>query len=273
MRDIESMWDPKYQGRIASTTTTSPRWSSWRISRDRPGTLTEADLPAISDRHSPTCKIAVGLTGDVVTTQTALATGEVDIIFGGGEFVTAVLEREPGVGLGAPRPGHPLAAGDRRPRGLGEQGPRDEVRPYIVSEGQASWRPPRATGPCRRTRRRRSPTSRRRSCAGTNSRGSSRTHPRISSRTPARPSDARRVDGVPQRLTTEERSTPRGWASRASPRVHDALLPGADGARARLQLVPRLGATLDTLSRSRTTSGRSGLPPSVPHSGTRSRSR
>jgi spermidine/putrescine transport system substrate-binding protein len=36
----------------------------------------------------------VALIGDVVTVQTALATGEVDIIVGGGEFVTGVLHSE-----------------------------------------------------------------------------------------------------------------------------------------------------------------------------------
>lgn len=94
MRDIESMWDPKYQGRIAVYDYYIPTMELVAISLGiDPGTLTEADLPAISDRLAD-LRSQAALTGDVVTTQTALATGEVDIIFGGGEFVTAVLESE-----------------------------------------------------------------------------------------------------------------------------------------------------------------------------------
>lgn len=39
-------------------------------------------------------KSASKLVGDVVSSQTALATGEVDILVGGGEWVTAVLSSE-----------------------------------------------------------------------------------------------------------------------------------------------------------------------------------
>ena len=39
-------------------------------------------------------KAASKLVGDVVSSQTALATGEVDILVGGGEWVTAVLSAE-----------------------------------------------------------------------------------------------------------------------------------------------------------------------------------
>jgi spermidine/putrescine transport system substrate-binding protein len=94
MRDIESLWDPKYQGRIAVYDYYIPTMELVAISLGiEPSSLTEGDLPAISDRLAD-LKTQAALTGDVVTTQTALATGEVDIIVGGGEFVTAVLESE-----------------------------------------------------------------------------------------------------------------------------------------------------------------------------------
>lgn len=94
MRDIESLWDPKYQGRIAVYDYYIPTMELVGISLGiEPSSLTESDLPAISDRLAD-LKSQSALTGDVVTTQTALATGEVDIIVGGGEFVTAVLESE-----------------------------------------------------------------------------------------------------------------------------------------------------------------------------------
>lgn len=94
MRDIESLWDPKYQGRIAVYDYYIPTMELVAVSLGLdPSALTAEDLPAISDRLAD-LKSQAALTGDVVTTQTALATGEVDIIVGGGEYVTAVLESE-----------------------------------------------------------------------------------------------------------------------------------------------------------------------------------
>jgi spermidine/putrescine transport system substrate-binding protein len=58
-----------------------------------PSTITEDDLPAIQQKLAE-LKPQAAVTGDVVTVQTALATGEVDIIVGGGEYVTAVLAEE-----------------------------------------------------------------------------------------------------------------------------------------------------------------------------------
>ena len=70
-------------------------------------------------------------------------------------------------------------------------------------------------------------------------------------------------------MTTEERSTPRGWAFSGPALAYTALFFLAPMALVLVySLFRRLGATLDTtLTRSRTTSGRSGRPPSVPHSG------
>lgn len=94
MRDLESLWDPKYKGRIAIYDYYIPLMELVAISLGmEPSAITEDDLPAIAERLAA-LKEQAALTGDVVTTQTALATGEVDIIVGGGEFVTAGLEAE-----------------------------------------------------------------------------------------------------------------------------------------------------------------------------------
>lgn len=94
MRDLESLWDPEYQGRIAVYDYYIPTMELVGLSLGiQPSDLTADDLPAISDQLTD-LKDQAALTGDVVTTQTALATGEVDIIVGGGEFVTGVLETE-----------------------------------------------------------------------------------------------------------------------------------------------------------------------------------
>ncbi|NQV07383.1 extracellular solute-binding protein [bacterium] len=94
MRDVESLWDPAYAGRIAVYDYYIPVMEQVAISLGiEPAAITAADLPAIEQRLMD-LKPHVSLIGDVVTVQTALATGEVDIIVGGGEFVTGVLTAE-----------------------------------------------------------------------------------------------------------------------------------------------------------------------------------
>ncbi|MEL6152274.1 MAG: PotD/PotF family extracellular solute-binding protein [Chloroflexota bacterium] len=58
-----------------------------------PADITSEDLPAIQEALFE-MKDNAALVGDVVQVQTALATGEVDIITGGGEYSTAVLNAE-----------------------------------------------------------------------------------------------------------------------------------------------------------------------------------
>jgi spermidine/putrescine transport system substrate-binding protein len=58
-----------------------------------PQELTLDDLPAIEERLME-LRANSALTGDVVQVQTALATGEVDVVVGGGEYTTAVLNAE-----------------------------------------------------------------------------------------------------------------------------------------------------------------------------------
>ena len=94
MRDIQSLWDPAYAGRIAVYDYYIPVMEQVAIALGiEPSAITADDLPAISEKLSE-LKAQAALIGDVVTVQTALATGEVDIIAGGGEYVTAGLVGE-----------------------------------------------------------------------------------------------------------------------------------------------------------------------------------
>jgi spermidine/putrescine transport system substrate-binding protein len=94
MRDIGSLWDPQFAGRLAVYDYYIPLMELVAIALGlEPSAITEADLPAISEKLAE-LKAQAALVGDVVTVQTALATGEVDIIAGGGEYVTAGLESE-----------------------------------------------------------------------------------------------------------------------------------------------------------------------------------
>jgi spermidine/putrescine transport system substrate-binding protein len=94
MRDLGSLWDPAFAGRIAVYDYYIPVMELVAIDLGmRPDQITEADLPAIEERLLELKQLSA-LTGDVVAVQTALATGEVDIIVGGGEYVTGVLNAE-----------------------------------------------------------------------------------------------------------------------------------------------------------------------------------
>jgi spermidine/putrescine transport system substrate-binding protein len=94
MRDLGSLWDPQYAGRIAVYDYYIPVMELVAIDLGlRPDQITQDDLPAIEERLLE-LKALSALTGDVVSVQTALATGEVDIIVGGGEYVTGVLNAE-----------------------------------------------------------------------------------------------------------------------------------------------------------------------------------
>ena len=82
------------RARSRSTTTTC-RSSAWPPSRrgKKTAALTADDLPAIKDVLLK-WKANARLVGEVTASQTALATGEADILVGGGEWVTAVLAAE-----------------------------------------------------------------------------------------------------------------------------------------------------------------------------------
>ena len=94
MQSMNSLPDAKYKGRIAIYDYYLPviGMAALAIGKKTPE-LTEADLPAIKEVLLK-MKANSKLVGDVTASQTALATGEVDILVGGGEWVTAGLPRK-----------------------------------------------------------------------------------------------------------------------------------------------------------------------------------
>jgi spermidine/putrescine transport system substrate-binding protein len=94
MQRMSSLWDPKYKGRIAIYDYYLPVIGMAALAAGKKTTtLTEADLPAIKEVLMK-IKANSKLVGEVTASQTALATGEVDILVGGGEWVTAGLAKE-----------------------------------------------------------------------------------------------------------------------------------------------------------------------------------
>ena len=94
MRDAAVLWNPKYKGRIAVYDYYIPVIEMVAIGLGiKPPDLNQSHLPAIKEKLFK-MKEYSALVGDVVQVQTALATGEVDIIAGGGEFAVSVLHNE-----------------------------------------------------------------------------------------------------------------------------------------------------------------------------------
>jgi spermidine/putrescine transport system substrate-binding protein len=94
MQSLASLSDPKYQGRIAIYDYYLPVIGMAALATGRKtADLTADDLPAIKDVLLQ-WKANARLVGEVTASQTALATGEVDVLVGGGEWVTAVLAAE-----------------------------------------------------------------------------------------------------------------------------------------------------------------------------------
>lgn len=94
LRSLTALLEPKYKGRIAIYDYYLPVMGMAALAVGRRTTeLTADDLPAIRDVLLG-MKANARLVGEVAASQTALATGEVDILVGGGEWVTAGLARE-----------------------------------------------------------------------------------------------------------------------------------------------------------------------------------
>ncbi len=94
MRRASVLWDPKYAGRIALYDYYIPTMELVGLAIGiKPHEVTKDNLPAIKEKLFE-MKDAGAIIGDVVAVQTALATGDVDIIAGGGEFVVSVLHAE-----------------------------------------------------------------------------------------------------------------------------------------------------------------------------------
>lgn len=94
MQSMANLLNDKYKGRIAIYDYYLPVIGMAALAIGRKTTeITEADLPALKDVLLK-IKANSKLVGDVTASQTALATGEVDILVGGGEWVTAGLAKE-----------------------------------------------------------------------------------------------------------------------------------------------------------------------------------
>ncbi len=106
MQSLQSLLDPKYRGRLAIYDYYLPVIGMAALSLGKTTReLTAADLPAIRDVLTK-MKTNAKLVGDVAASQTALATGEVDILVGGGEWVTAGLAKEnPALDFSIPKEG------------------------------------------------------------------------------------------------------------------------------------------------------------------------
>ena len=106
MNDMSIIWSDKYAGRIAVYDYYLPVMGMVAIGLGRrTADLTEADLPAIREKLFA-MKASARQIGEVVSSQTAIATGEVDVLVGGGEWVTAGLSAEiPGLDWVLPEQG------------------------------------------------------------------------------------------------------------------------------------------------------------------------
>ena len=106
MQTLASLLGDKYKGRIAIYDYYLPviGMAAMAIGK-KTSELTEADLPAIKEALLKMKANAKAVT-DVVASQTALATGEADILVGGGEWVTAGIAKEnPDLDFSIPKEG------------------------------------------------------------------------------------------------------------------------------------------------------------------------
>lgn len=94
MDDLSNVWSEENAGRVAIYDYYLPVIGLAAVSLGlQTADLTEDDLPALRDALFA-MKDAASSVGEVVASQTALATGEVDIVVGGGEWLTAGLASE-----------------------------------------------------------------------------------------------------------------------------------------------------------------------------------
>jgi spermidine/putrescine transport system substrate-binding protein len=106
MQTLQSLLGEKYKGRIAIYDYYLPVIGMAALSiGKKTAELGEADLPAIKEVLLKMKANAKAVT-DVVASQTVLATGEADILIGGGEWVTAGLAKEnPALDFSIPQEG------------------------------------------------------------------------------------------------------------------------------------------------------------------------
>lgn len=94
MRKASVAWNPDYAGRVAIYDYYLPIIAQVAVALGKnPRDLTAEDLPAIREKLFA-IKENAATVSDIVSSQTALATGEVDVLYGGGEFAVSVLAEE-----------------------------------------------------------------------------------------------------------------------------------------------------------------------------------
>ncbi len=94
MEDMAKITSGKYDGRIAIYDYYMPVLGLMQVASGGKTAEMTADSLAALKAPLMALKAASKSVGDVVSSQTALATGEVDILIGGGEWLTAVLASE-----------------------------------------------------------------------------------------------------------------------------------------------------------------------------------
>ena len=94
MRDLNTLWSDKYKGRIAVYDYYIPLMDLVALKLGmKPSEISSAKLPEIREALFELKDNSV-MVGEVVSSTTALATGEADILIGGGEWAVAVLASE-----------------------------------------------------------------------------------------------------------------------------------------------------------------------------------
>jgi spermidine/putrescine transport system substrate-binding protein len=94
MTDAAVLWNPKYRGRVAIYDYYNSVIPQVAIGLGfDPDNVTEAEFPAIRAKLL-LMKQNARLVGDITTVQTALATGDVDLVVSGGEYVVAGLAHD-----------------------------------------------------------------------------------------------------------------------------------------------------------------------------------
>jgi len=94
MRDLATLWSDKYKGRIAVYDYYIPLMNLVSLKLGmKPSDTTAEKLPEIKEALLQLKDNSV-MVGEVVSSTTALATGEADILIGGGEWAVAVLQSE-----------------------------------------------------------------------------------------------------------------------------------------------------------------------------------
>ena len=94
MRDLNTLWSDKYKGRIAVYDYYIPLMDLVALKMGmKPSDITADVLPEMKEALFQLKENSV-MVGEVVSSTTALATGEADILIGGGEWAVAVMQSE-----------------------------------------------------------------------------------------------------------------------------------------------------------------------------------